>query len=512
MNISFSLGVTVNAKLNWVEHCDKLNDKANSQLGLLMRTCHFTTNKKQKKTFYLTIVRSIFEHCSVIWRPKSSNQISKFDAIQKRAVKWIHGQYFQHYSDSDYLIKQTELKIMPIKLKFYQNDLIMFYKIVNSLVPINLPEHFTFLDSEQLRYTRRTAQVIDKKDITQASDVTITQYAAAFTSLTGQAPLVLAPGQEAAFSSLPFFQFFIPHFGNDGSFLSTGNQVDVETFSTFRTGSDEWTEFSPSAKIAFRPNQDMLLYAGFSSGFKSGGFDTSGSETRTVSYKPEIVDTFSVGLKSTLANGSLQLNLELFSNDYTEKQLQSIALLPTGLESITDNVGKVESTGAEIEVIWLPPVEGLTVNLNLGFLNSDIEEFIELQDDGAGGFTEVNVASNFELGYAPETTAQAGVRYDFAIEGNQITLGTNVAYRSELFTNSPINITNPFFLNAESESRTIWNAMLAFRSESGHWRVALEGKNLSDERSLVNTFNVTNFITGGYTRGRTWALSVRYDI
>ena len=161
------LGVTVNDKLNWGEHCDKLIDKTNSQLGLLMRTCHFTTNKKQKKTFYLTIVRSIFEHCSVIWRPKSSNQISKFDAIQKRAVKWIHGQYFQHYSDSDYLIKQTELKIMPIKLKFYQNDLIMFYKIVNSLVPINLPEHFTFLDSEQLRYTRRTAQVIDKKDITQ---------------------------------------------------------------------------------------------------------------------------------------------------------------------------------------------------------------------------------------------------------------------------------------------------------------------------------------------------------
>ena len=356
------------------------------------------------------------------------------------------------------------------------------------------------------RYTK------DEKDITQASDVTITQYAAAFTSLTGQAPLVLLPGQEAAFSSLPFFQFFIPHFGNDGSFLSAGNQVDVETFSTFRTGGDEWTEFSPSAKIAFRPNQDMLLYAGFSSGFKSGGFDTSGSETRTVSYKPEIVDTFSLGLKSTLANGSLQFNMELFSNDYTEKQLQSIALLPTGLESITDNVGKVESTGAEIEIVWLPPVEGLTLNLNLGFLNSDIEEFIELQDDGAGGFNAVNVASNFELGYAPETTAQAGVRYDFAMKGNQVTLGTNVAYRSELFTNSPIDITNPFFLNAESESRTMWNAMLAFRSESGHWRVALEGKNLSDERSLVNTFNVTNFITGGYTRGRTWALSLQYDM
>jgi len=40
----------------------------------------------------------------------------------------------------------------------------------------------------------------------------------------------------------------------------------------------------------------------------------------------------------------------------------------------------------------------------------------------------------------------------------------------------------------------------------------LEGKNLSDERSLVNTFNVTNFITGGYTRGKTWGLSVSYDM
>ena len=78
------LGVTINQKLNWNEHCEKLVNKASSQLGLLIRTCHFTKNKKQMKTFYLTIVRSIFEHCSIIWRPRSSNQISKLDAIQKR--------------------------------------------------------------------------------------------------------------------------------------------------------------------------------------------------------------------------------------------------------------------------------------------------------------------------------------------------------------------------------------------------------------------------------------------
>ena len=45
------LGVTLNNKLIWKEHCDKLVSKANSKLGLLMRTCHFTMDKNTKKNF-----------------------------------------------------------------------------------------------------------------------------------------------------------------------------------------------------------------------------------------------------------------------------------------------------------------------------------------------------------------------------------------------------------------------------------------------------------------------------
>ena len=358
------------------------------------------------------------------------------------------------------------------------------------------------------RYTK------DEKELVQESDVTITHYAAAFLNFPGmeQAPLVLMPGMEGVVAANLPVLFFLPHYGNDGSFLSWGNQVDVETFSTSRSGKEDWAEFTPSVKLSYRANDDTLIYGGFATGFKSGGFDTSGSETRTVTYKPELVDTYSLGLKSTLAGGSTQLNVEIFRNEYTEKQLQSIALLPGGLESITDNVGEVESTGVEIELIWLPPVEGLTINLNLGFLDSNIEQFIELQDDGAGGTTAVNVADNFRLGYAHETTAQAGIKYDFSIGDGSMTIGTNVAYRSEMYTDSPIDVTNPFFLNAESESRTMVNAMLTYRSGSGKWAIALEGKNLNDERSLVNTFNVTNFITGGYTRGRNWALALRYNM
>ena len=87
----------------------------------------------QKRAFYLAIVRSIFEHCSVIWSPQNKSLLEKFVAIQKRGVKWVFGEVFASYSDEIFLQKQKELKILPIKQKFIFNDLVMFYKILNVL-------------------------------------------------------------------------------------------------------------------------------------------------------------------------------------------------------------------------------------------------------------------------------------------------------------------------------------------------------------------------------------------
>ncbi len=161
------LGVTVNRKLLWKEHCDKIVNKARSKLGLLMRTCHFTLDIKQKRVFYPSIVRSIFEHCSIIWRPLSSNHLAPLDGIQKQAIKWIHGERFNHYTDSEYFEKQ-KLSILPIKMKFYHNDLCLYYKIINNLIVINLPAEFEFVNTGELRYnTRGNSDVINENDKTR---------------------------------------------------------------------------------------------------------------------------------------------------------------------------------------------------------------------------------------------------------------------------------------------------------------------------------------------------------
>ena len=53
-----------------------------------------------------------------------------------------------------------------MKFKFVLNDLIMCYKIINLLVHIRQPEHFTFVEAEHIRYTRQTSAIINNVDKT----------------------------------------------------------------------------------------------------------------------------------------------------------------------------------------------------------------------------------------------------------------------------------------------------------------------------------------------------------
>ena len=104
-------------------------------LGLTKHNCHFVVSNHRKRTLYLTLVRSQFEHCSVIWKPVTPPQISKFEALQKNAIKWILNEKFLSYSDYNIYIKKCRyVNILPISKKFDLNDLILFHKIVNGYV------------------------------------------------------------------------------------------------------------------------------------------------------------------------------------------------------------------------------------------------------------------------------------------------------------------------------------------------------------------------------------------
>ena len=137
------LGVVVTTNLSWEENILALCTKARSRLGLMKRALRFVKDARQKRAFYLALVRSIFEHCSIVWRPTTAALNDKVESIQRKAVKWILGEQDHHYNDFEYLSRLQNLDLMPMEYKFRYTDLLLFHNIYNGQSVIKLPDYLT---------------------------------------------------------------------------------------------------------------------------------------------------------------------------------------------------------------------------------------------------------------------------------------------------------------------------------------------------------------------------------
>ena len=61
------LGIIVTNKFNLTNHHNEILSKATKQFNQLRKTCHFVNNTQKRRTLYLTLVGSLFEHGSQIW-------------------------------------------------------------------------------------------------------------------------------------------------------------------------------------------------------------------------------------------------------------------------------------------------------------------------------------------------------------------------------------------------------------------------------------------------------------
>ena len=74
-------------------------------LGFTKRTCHFIIDAMKRRSLYLSLVRSNFEHGSIIWRTLNEREINDFEKLQKKALKWIRKEENMHYDEETYIKK-----------------------------------------------------------------------------------------------------------------------------------------------------------------------------------------------------------------------------------------------------------------------------------------------------------------------------------------------------------------------------------------------------------------------
>lgn len=361
--------------------------------------------------------------------------------------------------------------------------------------------------SDKLQLSVGARWTEDEKTQDSATEYQRDYYALAIASFVagGRLPMAIKPGMEEQVEAVMALinqnlagTGFVTWIPGASRFVSV--TTVEELYAT-----DSWTEFTPNARIKYDLSDDTMVYAGYSQGFKAGGFNAN--TTNNEAYDPETVTTFTVGVKSTLADGKIRFNAEYFVNDYEDKQMQTIILTQGDLVSLTRNVGKVSSEGFEAELTWQTPLDGLLVNANIGYLDQTVDEFPEQLADGSF----VNKAATTELGYAPEWTGQIRALYRTAMANGNLTLSADASFQDEMYLNSPIDLNNAIKTAQKGEDYWTYNAMAAFTTAGEKWRFAVEGKNLSDERQLINTFDISVMANGGYTAPRTWAISAEYS-
>ena len=118
------LGVIINNDLSFSKHYDHIITNAYRTLGVLRRTFHSTPISAKKK-LYLSLVRSRLIYGSQIWHPYLLKDISALERVQRRATKYITGDF-----TSDYKSRLITLNILPL-MYFLELSDIMFF--VNSV-------------------------------------------------------------------------------------------------------------------------------------------------------------------------------------------------------------------------------------------------------------------------------------------------------------------------------------------------------------------------------------------
>ena len=127
------LGVTLTKDLTWGKHINIINNKASSTLGLIRRNLG-NCPQQCRKTAYTSLVRSIFQYASTVWDPYLEQDIEVLEKTQKKAARFITGNYHSREPGSmTQMLKELDLPMLKQRRK--EDRLCLMYKIERGLVP-----------------------------------------------------------------------------------------------------------------------------------------------------------------------------------------------------------------------------------------------------------------------------------------------------------------------------------------------------------------------------------------
>lgn len=310
------------------------------------------------------------------------------------------------------------------------------------------------------------------------------------------------------------------HVSNTGVTLSQGAVTDPYNiiWSQFKIdphsvkGDRDESAFTPLVTVQFDLNSTDMLYASYTTGFKSGGFDVRSNAAPnelggiypniqgTWEFEEETVKNFEGGGKFLLADGALELNVAAFRSEFEDMQTSQF---DGSLSFNVTNAGEARVKGLEVDGRWAV-TDTILARGGAAYIDFKYTDFPTSQcyfgqlDNIAPAGDGVCDATGKRREFTPKVQANAGVDYTINFSNGLKLVNTlDVIYSDDYLTTPSLD---PRF---KQDAYTKLNARIALSGNDDQWEVALIGKNLTDESivSYANGLPVASTVTRGTGSG-----------
>jgi iron complex outermembrane recepter protein len=303
----------------------------------------------------------------------------------------------------------------------------------------------------------------------------------------------------------------------DSSLVQTSEAAFVgPIFTVPPTSADQsFSNFSPQATLTWTPNQDLMVYGAYKTGFKAGGFNHL-----MVTVNPGVPDTFGsekveggeLGTKFYMLDHKAYLTLDTYYYKYKDLQVESqVSSADGNLVFVTLNAASVTSKGVEFSGVW-EVLDGLRLSGAANYNDTAFDSYPnapcytgEPVGTGPGLCTPTGTQNlaGAPTPYAAKWTTRLAATYDHSISGNlTLRAGVGADYSSGYqltTTNRPDALIGGYWL---------YDANVSIATRDDRWTVALLGRNLSGQTVPVNVseraFSTTDKadLIGQIQRGR----------
>ena len=245
-------------------------------------------------------------------------------------------------------------------------------------------------------------------------------------------------------------------------------------------------------------SRDIMAYASFNRGFKSGGFNAT--LLTDPPYDPEVLDAYEIGIKTDLLDRHLRLNMAAFYYDYSNIQVRYFP--PSG------QIGVKNGASADIYGVELDATAMLTdrfrVTGGLTWLDPRFGAFPGADSfvpTGVGGNNQIQVdATGNQIPFATKFTATLGAQYRAPLMGGELTADVNALYNDGFYTEVDEG--------RRQDNYVLVNASLGWVAPDERYSVSVWGKNLTDEAVLLSNDGAVHGTAVSYQPPRTYGVTL----